>query len=350
MSIIESFPTEILQEITQLLPTSLKNLRLTCKRFNDAIVPQMFSHITIDFNYKRPDDCKRFLESLVSRTHSSVLHAKSVTIDGMNSLFRGDKWLPLDVQMIVELLPLAIRAFVNANAMVIDKHSNGKGIASSVSELATLTSLELDIRINIADGDCDVLITSDGPTPEMSNYLARSSNRLRDLTLDCRDSEPANPEPLLKILGPLPNITHLCLLGYFLQLNSTITPGLKSLISLTLKNAADPETRVMRDLYLRARGSFLYNILETLVIEDMDIIRAHTQTIRGGLLQLHALGAHAASLQKLWCFGDHNSWMLQTLINLKFLSMPVTYDLYQNVPDVDLYDEDYHYHRHFMIQ
>ncbi|KAF8990233.1 hypothetical protein BDQ17DRAFT_390732 [Cyathus striatus] len=78
--------------------------------------------------------------------------------------------------------------------------------------------------------------------------IAKSSTCLRQLGLETcilYDRDPLLLDPYLHLTSPL-HITHLTLMGYFVELNSAILPHLRYLSSIWIENYADARTRARR--------------------------------------------------------------------------------------------------------
>ncbi|KAF8985937.1 hypothetical protein BDQ17DRAFT_1376401 [Cyathus striatus] len=282
---ILSFPVEILQDIAQ-LTISLPNLRLVCTRFNDIVTPQIFSRVLIRFWSGKQDKFLEALEALAIGEHPAVLHAKSLTIQGLipdpepplnkHPIFLSDekevedyklqyKRQTLDPyyahsQSIKEWLPRAIGRLKQVSTVTwfINNRSDEwtrDCVISGISQMPSFTKLilntmlgsEIPIRLHslppvqtLAIHGIYNMISPNGPIQGIPELIARSSSRL--LRIEIKSWNHGGQEKATLALSeflhdePPLHITHLTLEGFMVQLSSTAIPHLHSLESLYVKD------------------------------------------------------------------------------------------------------------------
>ncbi|KAF8990825.1 hypothetical protein BDQ17DRAFT_1371474 [Cyathus striatus] len=269
------FPVELLQEIFQLAcNSSLPNLRLACKSFNEMVVPIMFSHACIRY----PSSLDMYLvvlHAFATGEHPCATHAKSLQIEDLgppedysdfldddeeyNTRYFTEVLEPYGAQLesIQNLLQLAVasckhvttvtwKISQNSSESTMDSVLSGLERVSSLSALALYVNLSTLLSLSLHSlPPLEVLKihvpTRSSHSPDdalrfhgLPNLIAKSSSKLRHLNLKLYRSQ--NEESFLSSLArssePL-CITHLTVSGS-VHLNKSFASHLRSLRSLSL--------------------------------------------------------------------------------------------------------------------
>ncbi|KAF8994192.1 hypothetical protein BDQ17DRAFT_1367288 [Cyathus striatus] len=278
---ILSFPVEIFDDITKQI-SSLPTLRLVCKRFNDVVVPQMFSSASISLRAVGLDGFLELLESLAVGNHPAVLHAKSLAIrDVVPSQEPKPRYGQRPTKNEVEKDKLQHKSHVldpyySNSDLIKDRLSRAISrlqqvatvtwyidyrksdewsrncVISGIAQMPSLTSFileaDLDKKTSVQLHSLPPLKvfeihtmssnTSVSWIQGVKQILSSSSDQLIRLAIKSRNEKDLDTpylHSLLQDASSSMHLTHLDLEGFAVQLNNAVIPHLRSLQSLHLK-------------------------------------------------------------------------------------------------------------------
>ncbi|KAF8994630.1 hypothetical protein BDQ17DRAFT_1412463 [Cyathus striatus] len=328
------FPVELLQEIAK-LTSSLPVLRLVCKRFNDVVVPQMFSHASIWFEGEKQNQYPEYLKALATTAHPAVVHAKSLTFRHLSpQLVLYPKYprdeeeeaklklqYKLDVldpyyahsQLIKEWFPLAMNRFNQATTLMIKSyHEQAVPLVPSLLQQTSHMNLK-----HLSLEGFHVILNSD-VIPRLRSLESLCVNDVRK----GMNSYSRWPQP--NLLNPSQEIIHSTDPSQG-DLWRVLKAGKIHLQEITIDEPTES--------FVQYLGS--YTGLKRLTIrgaKNSDQTKSDTFAIN---FYRNALLPHASTLEKLvilpfyegkWCFGEQCIRVLSGLVNLTHLSISIVAD------------------------
>ncbi|KAF8990411.1 hypothetical protein BDQ17DRAFT_1313845 [Cyathus striatus] len=372
--------SELFQEIVcHLLPASLPFLRLVCKSFNEAVIPQMFSNLTICLKKEKSDVLLALLNAIADGKHPGVIHAKSVTIRDHGYSFsppRQDSVFKIFNQYrakVKKLLPAVMSGFQNATSVTWTISDNSLDwsrdcVVAGIISMKSLKALKLnkqstnhsrDICLQTLPSLNELVIqfykglsTSGGELQGIPELIEKSSGSLRNLGLHVSvHGEPQSLEPLLSSVSRL-QIKHLTLSGFFIPHHSDIISHFRSLVSLSLTtivrkrlkdgdyfwDALKAKKIHLKEITLNEPNDGFIQYLKSYAgLKSLAILRTQgfdkCQSDRTALsFYADALSTHSNTLEKLsitpiyegsWCFGEHAIQCLSQLCELVYLTISI---------------------------
>ncbi|KAF8982053.1 hypothetical protein BDQ17DRAFT_1416002 [Cyathus striatus] len=378
---MQPFPFELLQEIFQLACTdsSLANVRLACKSFNETAVPIMFRNAHIRY----PSNLEKYLTVLITLAageHPWATHARSLTIENPDLQdpdypFEDERYNKMYFFDLIEIgdpqfkrvetmLKNAVAGFQHVTTVIwrllnYTSEWSRYGVLSGLEQMTSLKALIIDTNLYNGSLSLESLpplevlkIRSSSsyklPIDGLPTLVTKSSSKLRHLDLLLQLYSSQNEKSFLSSLVKRCVVTRV---------------GGISTAGDTWRMLKDEQIHLEHISHIEPTESLLqffgsYSGLKSLEFNkgdygEMDEISKQL-TLND---YLNALSNHVSSLENLtivhareegdWCFAEGNVTALSQFINLKYLSITIladsgsTVQRGQGIRYYDLNEDDY---------